>query len=146
MALTSDQAHQIALLLNARNQLSVVYTAERVLNSAADYLIRSSESGDVAACVEVKRVQWYQAELLHLTVAESEEGKGHGKALLASAEQLARQQGARLLQCTIREDNRPSEGLFRSAGYSQVGVFFNERSGNNVFVFQKVVSNAHDGH
>lgn len=140
MALSPTQAAQIAALLNARNQLTLQYAAARVQEHADDYIFRLSDTGEVVACVQVKKVQWYQAEILHLTVAETEVRKGHARKLLASAEELARAKGARLLQCTIREGNAESEGLFLSVGFARVGVFHNENSGNNVNVFQKVLT------
>lgn len=142
MSLTDKQAAEIAALLNQRNQLTIPYSGAKVLASAERYLFRLSSAATVAAFVEVKKLQWYQAEILHLTVHASEEKKGHAKALLASAEEKARDLGARLMQCTIREDNEESRGLFTSRGYSQVSSFFNEASGKNVLVFQKVLSHA----
>lgn len=142
MSLNQAQAAEIAALLNARNQLTVQYTGKKVLDHADDYLFRLSPAGAVVACVEVKKVQWYQAEVLHLTVTDAEIGKGHAKALLSSAETRAREKGVRLLQCTIRGGNAQSEGLFQSAGFLKVSAFLNEHSGNNVSVFQKVLVHA----
>jgi N-acetylglutamate synthase-like GNAT family acetyltransferase len=142
MSLSQAEAAEIAALLNARNQLTVQYTGKKVLDHADDYLFRLSPAGTVVACVEVKKVQWYQAEVLHLTVADAEVGKGHAKALLASAVTRAREKGTRLLQCTIREGNAQSEGLFQAAGFLKVSAFHNEQSGNNVSVFQKVLAHA----
>jgi N-acetylglutamate synthase-like GNAT family acetyltransferase len=142
MALTESQAQQIAALLNARNQLVVHYTAEKVQEHADDYLFQLSDAGDVVACVEVKRVQWYQAEILHLCVAKPEARKGRAKQLLASAEELARERGARILQCTIRAGNPESEGLFLSVGFYRVSTFHHDQSGNNVSVLQKVLAPA----
>lgn len=142
MSLSQTQAAGIAELLNARNQLTVHYTGKKVLDHADDYLFRLSSAQTVIACVEVRRVQWYQAEVLHLTVAEGEEGKGHAKELLSSAETRARERGIRLLQCTIREGNVQSARLFQAAGFLKVGTFHNEHSGNNVAVYQKVLVHA----
>ncbi len=140
MALTDEHADQIAALLNERNQLMVKYTRQRILEHAENYLCRISESGKIVACVEVKSVQWYQTEVLHLTVAASEIRKGHAKALLCEAERVSRASGARLLQCTIREGNAESRSLFEGFGFSHVNTFNNPRSGNNVAAFQKVLS------
>lgn len=142
MALTEIQAKQIAELLNSRNELTVNYTQERVLGQATNYLCRHSGEGDVIACVEVKKVQWYQTEILHLTVAAAHERKGHAKALLCEAERLARTNGARILQCTIRIGNLGSQGLFEGFGFIHIGTFSNQRSGNNVGIYQKVLSSA----
>lgn len=142
MALTDLHAQQIAALLNERNQLTIQYSAQRVRDHEENYLYRLSETNDVAACVEVKKVQWYQTEVLHLTVAESEERKGHAKALLCEAERVSRASGARLLQCTIREGNKKSRSLFEGFGFIHVSTFNNPSSGNNVGIFQKVLSSA----
>lgn len=140
MTLTDTHADQIAALLNERNQLTRKYTRESVLKHADNYLCRFSEENDVVACVEVKSVQWYQFEVLHLTVAASQMRKGHAKALLCEAERAARAKGARLLQCTIRDGNIESRSLFEGFGFSHVSTFNNPSSGNNVAVFQKVLS------
>ncbi len=65
-----NHAEQIATLLNAQNQLTVQYTASRVLEHQDDYLVRLDDAGQVVACAELKQVQWYQFELLHVTVAQ----------------------------------------------------------------------------
>lgn len=142
MALSDVHADALVALLNARNQLTVQYTRQRVQDDAGNYIYRLSEKGQLIACVELKKVQWYQAEVLHLTVAEAHEGKGHAKALLCEAERVARVNGARVLQCTIRTDNDASRRLFEGFGFSHVSTFRNERSGNNVGIFQKVLATA----
>lgn len=142
MALTDIQAKQIAELLNSRNEITVKYTQEKVLDHADNYLCRYSEEGEVIACVEVKKVQWYQTEILHLTVAADHERKGHAKSLLCEAERLARTNGARILQCTIRIGNDNSLRLFEGFGFIHIGTFLNQRSDNNVGIYQKVLSSA----
>lgn len=142
MALSDAHADAVATLLNSRNQLTVQYTRQRVLQEADNYLYRLDEAGQLIACVELEKVQWYQAEVPHLTVAEAHEGKGHAKALLCDAECAARTKGVKLLQCTIRTDNDASRGLFEGFGFSHVGTFRNEVSGNNVGIFQKVLATA----
>jgi ribosomal protein S18 acetylase RimI-like enzyme len=80
--------------------------------------------------------------VLHLTIAEDYERKGHAKSLLREAEEIAKAEQARILQCTIRDDNTASATLFERFGFRRVGTFFNERSGNNVNVYQKILSPA----
>lgn len=140
--LTDAHAVQISSLLNERNELTRQYTSEHVLEHSDNYLCHYSDSGEVVACVEVKMVQWYQAEILHLTVAEAEVHKGHAKRLLCEAERVALSKGARILQCTIRINNGASRQLFEGAGFLGVNTFFNQRSGNNIGVFQKVLVSA----
>jgi len=140
MPLTDNQADQIATLLNERNELVVQYDRKRVLDAADNYICRFSDTGEVIAFVEIKAVQWYQAEIRHLTVAIPYERNGHAKALLSEAERIGRTKGVRLLQCTIRMENEASRKLFEGFGFLHVSTFLNQRSGNSVGVFQKVLA------
>lgn len=142
MVLSDAHADQIAALLNSRNQLTVKYSRQRVLEHSKNYVYRLSETNEIVGCVEIKPVQWYQMEVCHLTVSEAETKKGLAKALLCEAERVARANGARILQCTIRENNVASRSLFERFGFSNVNTFNNPNSGNNVGVFQKVLSSA----
>lgn len=142
MPLSNAQADQIASLLNSRNELTVKYDRNRVQKEADDYLLRCSDSDEVVAFLQLKEVHWYQFEVLHLTVAEGYTKQGHAKALLCEAERKARANSARLLQCTIREGNVASQWLFTGFGFTHVASFCNERSGNNVGVYQKVLAPA----
>ena len=142
MDLPNDTANQIAALINENNQLTVQYNRERVLANAANYICRYSDTGEVVACIEIKKVQWYQTEILHLSVAASERRKGHGRALLEEAEQRAQTEGARVLQCTIRDGNAASRQLFEEYGFSCVSAFCNVRSGNCIGIYQKILAPA----
>ena len=132
-------AEQIAKLLNDRNQLTQEYTAARVLQLADRFLYRLDDAGKVMACVEVKKVQWYQFEILHLSVTKAVARTGKAAALLADAERKAEDGGGRILQCTIREGNTASESFFAKHGYTKMTSFLNHASGNRVGVWQKVV-------
>lgn len=133
-----EVAEQIATLLNNRNELTRKYNAARVLEHADSYLYLT-QSTEVSACIRLSRVQWYQVELHHLTVAELYEGRGYGRKLVRRALTQAEEQGARIAQCTIREGNARSEGLFISEGFGRSCVFFNQASGNTVSVLQKAL-------
>ena len=100
--LTPKDAGAIAKLLNQRNQLTVEYTAELVMQEADDYRHTATDSGEILACVQVKRVQWYQFEVCHLTVAAGSERKGLAKELLYDVERFARLMHARVLQCQLK--------------------------------------------
>jgi RimJ/RimL family protein N-acetyltransferase len=139
VALSDKQANQIATLLNARNALTRRYDQNSVEREGDQYLLRLDEEQNVIAVVQLKRVQWYQHEILHLTVAKAHEGRGYAKSLLREAECRAGKHGAKLLQCTIREGNTPSRRLFESCGFIRVSSYHNERSAKNVDVFQKVI-------
>lgn len=136
----SDHARQIADLLNQQNQLIVNYTADRVLQHADNYLVRLDQDGQVIACAELKRVQWYQFELLHVTVAQHVQRMGHARSLMAEAATKGAALDARMLQATIRTGNTASERLFESSGFQLVSRFYNVRSGHFIGVWQRVLS------
>jgi N-acetylglutamate synthase-like GNAT family acetyltransferase len=142
--MTADEARQIAELINRRNELMRRYRPADVQESAANYEFESRD-GAVVACVERKRVQWYQWEICHLSVAEDCERKGLASMVYARAEAAARLAGVSLLQCTIREGNGASESFFSRQGFHRVGTFLNTRSGNTVGVWQKVLSGPTSG-
>ena len=134
-----ETARAIADLINDRNQLTVKYTANKVLDAADNYLCRFGSDAQLLGVVEVRRVQWYQCEIDHLSVRADAEGRGIGASLVREAEQRIIKLGARIAQCTIRVGNTPSEALFRKCGYSASVTFFNARSGNEVSVYQNAL-------
>lgn len=135
-----NQAEQIAVLLNTQNQLTIQYTADRVLEHQDNYLVRLDATGQVVACAELKKVQWYQFELLHVTVAQQNQRQGHARALVVEAENRAIHLDARILQCTIRAGNTASEELFKLSGFESVSHFYNVKSKNIISVWQRVLS------
>ena len=137
--MTREIAEQVANLLNSQNQLAVPYTAARILEHRDRYLVRLDEASRVQAAVEVKKVQWYQCEIDHLTVDPGSHRNGIGSGLLREAEGRARELDARIAQCTIRVGNTPSEGLFKKFGYVASVTFRNAATGNDVSVYQKVL-------
>lgn len=137
-----SQAEQIASLLNTQNELTVDYNADRVLEHEENYLVRLDGAGKIMACAKLKKVQWYQFELLHVTVAQQHHRQGHARSLVAEAASRAIQGGARILQSTIRVGNAASERLFESSGFESVSRFYNVRSKNTISVWQRVLSPA----
>ncbi|MAU48594.1 MAG: hypothetical protein CMP09_28080 [Yangia sp.] len=87
-----------------------------------------------------KKVQWYQAEVSHLTVHRDYCRRGIAQALLTLATARAKKDRARILQCTIRENNEESTGLFVKNGFVRTALFLYPDTGNNVGVYQKVIS------
>jgi GNAT superfamily N-acetyltransferase len=137
-----QQATQIAALINSRNRLVTTYDANSIMKRSGNFL-SEIQAGVVVACVELKKVQWYQWEIQHLSVAQEHERRGYGMLMLQRAEEHARRGRAMILQCTIREGNEASERLFKRALYRKGLSFHNPRSGNNVSVWQKAVSVNH---
>ncbi len=132
-------AEQIAANLTAHNKLLVAYTAEKILADETTYLVLLGSSDHlVIGSIQVRKVQWYQAETCHLTVHPAYRRQGFGTALKHAAEDQARASGAKIAQCTIRDDNTASRELSRGAGWSEVTAFRGDR-GNTVRVYQKTL-------
>ena len=141
--MTTLEAKQIAALINSRNRLDKQYTGEGVLGDAAFYEYEVVD-GTVAACVQRKQIQWYQWEILHLSVSEKHEHKGLAYTVYKRTEEKADANKVRLLQCTIREGNKEREAFFSRQGFVKVNRFKNQRTANIVGVWQKVLSPADD--
>jgi len=139
MPMSQATAEQIAKLLNSQNQLFVPYTAANVLEHEGRYIVRLGVNSKVLGAVEVKRVQWYQCEIAHLSVDPEAKRQGIGSRLLQQAEARAKQLGASVARCTIRVGNEASEALFEKHEYHRTVIFLNQRSGNRVAVYQKVL-------
>jgi N-acetylglutamate synthase-like GNAT family acetyltransferase len=139
MSMTQAVAEQIAHLLNTQNKLTVSYTAAKILEHPDRYIVRLDTNSQVVGAVEVKKLQWYQCEIDHLSVHPDLQGKGIGRGLVQEAEEKARQLGARIAQCTIRIGNMESEGFFKKHGYVATVTFLNQQNGNRVTVYQKVL-------
>ena len=137
--LTPTQADQIASLINERNHLTGQHDGDSVLGEAAEYEFEERD-GVVVGCVQRRRVQWYQWEIRHLSVTDAWEGRGIAYAVYQRASAHAEREGARVLQCTIREDNEKSIAFFVRQGFAKAVVFKNAESGNLVGVWLKSVS------
>lgn len=131
-------AEQIAGLINTQNRLTVVYNADKILEAADRYIYRLNEESKVIGVVELKKVQWYQCEIDHLSVAVS--GRGIGTDLVREALATGKKHGARIAQCTIRVGNKESEGLFvKKFEFMPTVTFLNRNNGNRVTVYQKAL-------
>lgn len=67
---------------------------------------------------DVDEVPYCYAYVSELAVAETERGKGVGKALLADAEALARSAGARWLRVSVLTRNTLAHEVYRSYGFT----------------------------
>jgi N-acetylglutamate synthase-like GNAT family acetyltransferase len=139
MKMSKVTADQIAQLLNTQNELTIHYTAEKVLASQDQYIVRLGENKIVVGAIEVKKVQWYQCEIDHLSVHPDVKRQGVGTWLIQRAEARAKELNARVAQCTIRVGNEASENLFKKFGFVATVTFLNEQNGNKVTVYQKVL-------
>ena len=133
--MTTTTASQIAALINTQNQLSAVYDATKVIKHAERYIYELDDHSNIVGVVEMIPVQWYQCEICHLSVRIKR--MGIGSRLLENALALSMSLGARVAQCTIRDGNIESSGLFIKNGFVATVSFQNSQSGNQVSVYQK---------
>lgn len=137
------QADQIAQLLNSNNELKSAYTADQLLRYAHEYkFLQDEDSSDVVAVVQIKKVQWYQHEIVNLTVSPAHSEKNLAKQLLEIAENQAINDSARILQATVRENDQENINLLKATDFKQVSNFYNPQSNHNIAVWQKVLSPA----
>lgn len=136
--MTPKQVGQIARLLNKYNRLTVQYTPESIYAFRKQYLFVTSPTNQVVGCVRLKKVQWYQGEVLHLCVHPDYRGQKIARNLLEMVEERAKRRGIFLLQCTIREENVASLNLFASMGYQCANQFYNSRTTHHLTIWQKV--------
>ncbi len=137
--MNESEAKQIADLLNTQNHLTMQYDAVTVLRRKNDIIFHTDDDGTVTCAVEVDRVQWYQAEIKHLSVHPDCKRKGLGRTLLVEAECKAAELGVLLTQCTVRDNNTASIKLFLSSGYRHSLTVKNPESGNWIMVLQKPI-------
>ena len=60
------------------------------------------------------------AELAGMVVADGERGSGVGRALLAAAEEWARERGLPVMRVRSRSTREGAHGFYRDAGYAEV--------------------------
>jgi ribosomal protein S18 acetylase RimI-like enzyme len=134
--ITIDQSRQVAELLNRRNELPTEYTAERVFKNKDNFFV-ILKGEKLVAFGETKRVQWYQWEIRHVSVLEGYERRHYGTTVVTNLENIIRQGGGIIAQCTIRNGNFESDGLFTNCGFTRTIGFRNSATGNLVYVYQK---------
>lgn len=62
-----------------------------------------------------------QAELLTITVNESDRGQGLGRRLLRAGEAAVLRRGVEIIFLEVAEDNVPAAALYRACGYEAFG-------------------------
>jgi ribosomal protein S18 acetylase RimI-like enzyme len=135
--MNTETAIQIASLLNNQNQLQTNYSSESILENSDAYIYQANANGAITGAVRVDKIQWYQAEIKHLSVLQSAQRTGIGTLLLAKAEEKARSFRCKVAQCTIRENNIASVNLFLRNGYIKTCSFINPITNHMLSIFQK---------
>jgi len=93
---------------------------EALSHPAVFFACAQSGGGDVAGYV----VAWFAAdegEIANLAVSPNAWGGGVGRALLASALDVASSRGASAVYLEVRDSNDRARRLYRSSGFEEVG-------------------------
>ena len=114
-----QDAMAVSLLLNANNRLTVMYTAESVLNSNINYILLYDglPHNNVIGCIGVCN-QGEVTILKHLSIAVPYRRQGYGKYLATAAIRAAK---TAKIRAFIRSDNIASLSLFEALGFMAVG-------------------------
>jgi ribosomal protein S18 acetylase RimI-like enzyme len=132
---SSDVHQQITELVNRYSPIVRKVSLDDVVSSDYDVIVKDDQ---VVACIKAAKLSWYQVELTHLVVKPEYRRRGYGRALLRRACETAYTK-ARIVQATIRKDNRPSMALFETEGFRLVNNITG-LSGTPVGIWQKVLS------
>ncbi len=63
-----------------------------------------------------------ELHLLNITVVPEQQGRGHGRSMMAALQQHARQLRATSLWLEVRQGNHRARALYRRLGYAEVGL------------------------
>lgn len=131
----SDPRVMIAQLINQHSPLVVKIDPEEI---NLDEYARVWIDDELAGCVRVKKVSWYQFEVSHLVVDPNHRRQRRAHLLVDAALESIREQDGRVAQCTIRADNNISKRIFAGHGF-QPGIGFTGPSGNHLEIWQRAL-------
>jgi len=132
-------ALQIARFLNTYNKLDNYITTDDILKESENYIYISTDDNILISAVKLIKFDWYLGGIKHLTVNKSYRGMGYCIRTLKMAEKEAINKNIRVLQATIRINEKISIKCFKKCGFEQINCFYNKRTGNNILIFQKVL-------
>jgi ribosomal-protein-alanine N-acetyltransferase len=88
----------------------------------AAYTCRTLRLGEALLGYFVLMVAAGEAHLLNLSVAQAQQRRGHGSALLRAAQQLAREQGGRRMFLEVRPSNSAGQFLYEKFGFRKIAL------------------------
>lgn len=130
-------------------------TAEKAL--AAGTLYVCEEQGEIVGCANLNHIQpkeyagipWSipaqgdEVLVIHtLVFLPTHTGGGRGRSFVAFAEDLAREQGCKVIRLDTYEGNEPAKVFYPKLGYSYAGVtefFFENFIWENLFCYEKAL-------
>ena len=89
---------------------------------AAGYLAELWWQGDDLLGYFVAMAGVDELHLLNITVAPDQQGRGHGRTMMAALQQHALARAAATLWLEVRESNHRARALYRRLGFTEVGL------------------------
>ena len=84
----------------------------------------------VSSADEVDEIDYSYAQIKDLAVTGRLRGEGIGARLIARAEQISRQAGARWLRISVLSDNEAAIGLYRKSGFRPLVSYLEKKLGD----------------
>jgi [ribosomal protein S18]-alanine N-acetyltransferase len=118
--------------LDALDRLeSVAFTGDRLsrrslrsfIAKGDRLLVAADNEGLAGYALVIRRKGGRKARLYSIAVDPRKGGRGVGRALLAAVQSHAVEQGCKILQLEVREDNRRAVALYERLGYRQFGRY-----------------------
>lgn len=118
-----------------RRPLGLSFDQSELDQEARHILIGAFEEDDILGCCMLIEEGPQTLRLRQMAVYNEKQGKGIGRALMSFAENLARDQGYRLLTMHARKD---AKGFYEKMGYAVSGQEFNEITIPHVIMQKKL--------
>ena len=119
-----------------RKPLNLVYIQEQLALEISDILLAAQENNLIIGCCILTQLPDSQLQLRQMAVANSNQGKGVGAAIILFAEILAKEKNQKEIVLHARET---AVGFYQKLGYNTFGNSFLE-VGITHFMMQKRLS------
>ncbi|MGD0852660.1 MAG: GNAT family acetyltransferase [Acidimicrobiales bacterium] len=121
---TGDEASVVSLweevgLTRPWNDASADF--HRALTGPSSTILGLNDDGELIGTVMVGS-DGHRGWVYYLAVRESRRGQGHGRMLMAAAEEWLREHGAVKVQLMVRNENEPVLEFYAAAGYERSDV------------------------
>lgn len=103
------------------NHMSLRQFRFHLRSPRAHLLVAEVDGALVGSATVLVRANSRRARLYSIMVDPAARGLGLGRSLLARAEQVARQAGARQLYLEVRQDNAAAIAMYERLGYRRIG-------------------------
>lgn len=115
------QVHALEVATFAMPWSRQSFVEEMERNACARYLVAEEDNGDILAYAGAW-VIFDEAHVTNVAVAAARRGQGIGRAIMEALMRYVANLGARYLTLEVRRSNATAQGLYRSLGFTELGV------------------------